>query len=74
MAQKVKAKWNTVVPVGAGNSILHFASSCRLNINRIVVGRVTVILETMIRVYGESLLKENLSEHHFFLTCNLRPI
>ena len=41
MAREVKAKWNTVVPVGAGNSLLHFASSCRLIIYRIVVRRVT---------------------------------
>ena len=43
MAREVKAKWNTVVPVGAGNSLLHFASSCRLIIYRIVVRRVTYL-------------------------------
>ena len=43
MAREVKAKWNTVVSVGAGNSLLHFASSCRLIIYRIVVRRVTYL-------------------------------
>ena len=43
MAREVKAKWNTVFPVGAGNSVLHFASSCRLIIYRIVVRRVTYL-------------------------------